>query len=1134
MSSSISPIKTAKIKFSLIQDASHTSQVDEDASLECYLTQKSFKRLLYVWGIPETQEPPHSFLAAILDSDDYTRCIKNRTSLVVVVNVYQDGDREFKDDLMCKNSKDVELYVSWRFLEHYSYSKTSTIHLLMVDHVVPLTSVVIAVDRAKDSSVCHSWIKDKMRSKRYPLVRSGDYLFGSQLWVSVECDPIHQGILTESTEVTFFEVSTDRLKSCLIPRVKYDIPLYDYQPSTGNFMPKSSDQNMVIIRVFSLNRYPNLLKEKVTDPNNVIYVSRGTAYRLQIRDPNTWFKVKMNSTHDSQSDDGNDDERWRLTQVVSCPDLEDENVALVTPQLWLNFKRMNGAPIHSVKCRNTYLMIDPETLFKCELTEGDFSRELHVALIPSQSYPGSNDFSSLLSSYFCSPRFILKSDVISISSLEDMGYINQVIDAPRCLVSPVIHFKVTSIDASGYWVQKDISNLYQVGSAHSFFPVSMDSYYLASASPVYNCRRHLYPHKTAYNELKQLLEPYVTNRIPENPLILMTGPSGSGKKSLIESFAQNWNMNLYRIDLNESLFDTPSATETKVRIEMEKASVYAPCITLIENLDLFCLDKSGNESRICQAILESVNSGSSKSLLSQEEGQHHHQDAVITIAVTSNINLIQSSGSFSSLFRHIFCLKAPRDLERIEMLNHMLINNGLNPNISKKLDVESLARRMISFVYPDFHLMMDKSIRNANKRIVKNVIMFEHHPHHDADSSHNNQTHDASQNTCHEKIQLNDYSSPASSSSSLSPTSLCKTGGDPFIKSSKIQLDLSVSGLTIRSEDVWSALNQMLNRCGKAIGAPEVPDVRWEDVGGLEDVKKEILDTIQLPLDHPELLGCGLKRGGVLLYGPPGTGKTLLAKAVATECSLNFLSVKGPELINMYVGQSEQNVREVFARARSALPCVIFFDELDSLAPNRGKSGDSGGVMDRIVSQLLAEMDGINRSNNLFIIGATNRPDLLDPALLRPGRFDRIISVGVPNDNETRHKILKSLSRKFNLDPSVDLNSIESSCSLNMTGADFYSLTSSAMINSIHRSIQKIQMNQIKESDADIILTAQDFDSALKNLKLRSHSHDEDDYDSSLQRNLSSLLTEKTNDVEIMSHNNDSVLPADVKSDDSC
>jgi peroxin-6 len=193
------------------------------------------------------------------------------------------------------------------------------------------------------------------------------------------------------------------------------------------------------------------------------------------------------------------------------------------------------------------------------------------------------------------------------------------------------------------------------------------------------------------------------------------------------------------------------------------------------------------------------------------------------------------------------------------------------------------------------------------------------------------------------------------------------------------------------------------------MGSPNIPNVTWDDVGGLAKIKSDILDTIQLPLDHPELFFDGLKKrsgtqfifasedfgtdgghcAGILLYGPPGTGKTLLAKAVATSCSLNFFSIKGPELLNMYIGESEANVRRVFQRARDARPCVVFFDELDSVAPKRGNHGDSGGVMDRIVSQLLAELDGMatgREGNDIFVIGATNRPDLLDPALLRPGR----------------------------------------------------------------------------------------------------------------------------------------------------
>ena len=152
----------------------------------------------------------------------------------------------------------------------------------------------------------------------------------------------------------------------------------------------------------------------------------------------------------------------------------------------------------------------------------------------------------------------------------------------------------------------------------------------------------------------------------------------------------------------------------------------------------------------------------------------------------------------------------------------------------------------------------------------------------------------------------------------------------------------------------------------------------------------------------------------MLFYGPPGTGKTLLGKCVAKECKMSFISVKGPELLNMYVGESEKNVREVFERARSCSPCIIFMDELDALVPKRGNSGDSNQVMDRIVAELLQQMDSAS-ANQVFIIGATNRPDLLDPSILRPGRFDKQIYLGITQAKEDRIKIIKAQTRHLTL-----------------------------------------------------------------------------------------------------------------------
>ncbi|CDZ96282.1 Peroxisome assembly factor 2 containing the AAA-type ATPase domain [Phaffia rhodozyma] len=277
------------------------------------------------------------------------------------------------------------------------------------------------------------------------------------------------------------------------------------------------------------------------------------------------------------------------------------------------------------------------------------------------------------------------------------------------------------------------------------------------------------------------------------------------------------------------------------------------------------------------------------------------------------------------------------------------------------------------------------------------------------------------------------------------------------------------SGLALTSSDFSQAIDQARAAYSESIGAPKIPNVGWDDVGGLISVKKEILDTIELPLKHPELFAEGLKkRSGILLYGPPGTGKTLLAKAVATSCSLNFFSVKGPELLNMYIGESEANVRRVFQRARDAKPCCIFFDELDSVAPKRGNQGDSGGVMDRIVSQLLAELDGAaegSGSSDVFVIGATNRPDLLDPALLRPGRFDRMLYLGVSDTHEAQLNIIKALTRKFKMDPGLDLDRVAERCPFNYTGADFYALCSDAMLKAMSRKAEEVD-KKIAEMNA--------------------------------------------------------------------
>ncbi len=234
----------------------------------------------------------------------------------------------------------------------------------------------------------------------------------------------------------------------------------------------------------------------------------------------------------------------------------------------------------------------------------------------------------------------------------------------------------------------------------------------------------------------------------------------------------------------------------------------------------------------------------------------------------------------------------------------------------------------------------------------------------------------------------------------------------------------------------------------------EVPSIHWEDVGGLEEVKKALKESVEWPLKHKdafEAMGIEPPKG-ILLYGPPGTGKTLLAKAVATESEANFISVKGPEILSKWVGESERAIREIFTKARQAAPCVIFIDEIDAIAPRRGSVGDSH-VLDRVVNQLLTEMDGIQELKDVVVIAATNRPDIVDPSLLRPGRFDRLIYVPPP-DEKARLEILKVHTRRVPLADDVDLAEIAKETEY-YTGADLAALVREAAMNVLRRNNMK-------------------------------------------------------------------------------
>lgn len=339
------------------------------------------------------------------------------------------------------------------------------------------------------------------------------------------------------------------------------------------------------------------------------------------------------------------------------------------------------------------------------------------------------------------------------------------------------------------------------------------------------------------------------------------------------------------------------------------------------------------------------------------------EDTRVLIATTNEVDKVPDG--VRALFTHELEMTAPDEAEREAILKSIISDRGVS--LEPSIDLNSIALKTAALVAGDLVDVVERA-------------------------------------SIAQQSRLEQLSAKNTHESTIITVRDVQVAGGPLAR-------------CLTKSDFEIAVEAARKNFSDSIGAPKIPNVTWDDVGGLTNVKEAVTETIQLPLERPELFAKGMKkRSGILFYGPPGTGKTLLAKAIATEYSLNFFSVKGPELLNMYIGESEANVRRVFQRARDARPCVVFFDELDSVAPKRGNQGDSGGVMDRIVSQLLAELDGMSGGDDggggVFVVGATNRPDLLDPALLRPGRFDKMLYLGVSDTNHKQQTILEALTRK--------------------------------------------------------------------------------------------------------------------------
>jgi len=300
--------------------------------------------------------------------------------------------------------------------------------------------------------------------------------------------------------------------------------------------------------------------------------------------------------------------------------------------------------------------------------------------------------------------------------------------------------------------------------------------------------------------------------------------------------------------------------------------------------------------------------------------------------------------------------------------------------------------------------------------------------------------------------------------------------------------------LIVNSDDFKKALVEVTPSGMREVFI-ENPDVSWEEIGGLADVKRELMEAVEWPMKYPGLydkLGHKMPRG-ILLHGPSGTGKTLMAKAVATESEANFVSVRGPELLSKWVGESERGIREIFKRARQSAPCVIFFDEIDSIAPIRGAGGETA-VTERVVSQLLTELDGMENMHGVVVLAATNRADMIDPALLRPGRFDKIISIPLP-DKDSRKMVIEIHSKDIPVDDSIDFEKL-AELTDGLSSADVASISNTAVSLVVHEHLDtaapdknlsdeetKKIVDAIEKKAAEAKVTMKHFEEAVRKVR---------------------------------------------------
>ncbi|NXB70590.1 NVL protein, partial [Donacobius atricapilla] len=514
---------------------------------------------------------------------------------------------------------------------------------------------------------------------------------------------------------------------------------------------------------------------------------------------------------------------------------------------------------------------------------------------------------------------------------------------------------------------------------------------------------------------------------------LLHGPPGCGKTLLAQAIAGELELPMLKVAATEIVSGVSGESEQKLRELFEQAVSSAPCVLFIDEIDAITpkreVASKDMERRIVAQFLTCMDDLNNVAATTQ----------VLVIGATNRPDSLDPALRRAGRFDREICLGIPDEAAREKILQTLCRKLKL----PESFEFRHLARLTPGYVGADLMALCREAAMGTVNRVL---ITSEEHG-----RNLRNLTHSAG-NTAE--------GSPGVGTDILDELQRLLD----LLKEQAPLPEEQLQKLCIEMNDFIVALSSV-QPSAKREGFVTIPDVTWADIGALEDVREELTMAILAPVRNPEQFkALGLTTpAGVLLAGPPGCGKTLLAKAVANESGLNFISVKGPELLNMYVGESERAVRQVFQRARNSAPCVIFFDEVDALCPRR--SDRESGASVRVVNQLLTEMDGLENRQQVFIMAATNRPDIIDPAILRPGRLDKTLYVGLPPP-EDRLAILKTITKDGTrppLDSDVSLEEIAYSQHCDCyTGADLSALVREASICALRQEMA-LQNTQSKK-----------------------------------------------------------------------